>query len=70
MPCWRRVRTFEPEARREIYLRVQEIIRDDLPFLPLFAYAQVYGRKAGIEGFVPNPNTRSEAWHAAGWYWS
>jgi len=63
-------RTFEPEARREIYLRVQEIIRDDLPFLPLFAYAQVYGRKAGIEGFVPNPNTRSEAWHAAGWYWS
>lgn len=63
-------RTFDPEARREIYLRVQEIVRNDLPFLPLFAYTQVYGRKAGIEGFVPNTNTRSEAWHAAGWYWA
>lgn len=61
--------TFDAETRREIYLRVQEIIRDDLPFLPLFAYTQVYGRKAGIEGFVPNTNTRSETWHAAGWYW-
>lgn len=61
--------TFDAEKRREIYLRVQEIIRDDLPFLPLFAYTQVYGRKAGIEGFVPNTNTRSETWHAAGWYW-
>ncbi|MDD7973011.1 peptide ABC transporter substrate-binding protein [Roseinatronobacter alkalisoli] len=63
-------RTFDPDKRREIYLRIQEIIRSDLPFLPLFAYTQVYGRKAGIEGFVPNTNTRSETWHAAGWYWS
>jgi peptide/nickel transport system substrate-binding protein len=30
-------RTFDPEARREIYFRIQEIIRRDLPFLPLFA---------------------------------
>ncbi len=63
-------RTFDPEERREIYLRMQEIIRGDLPFLPLFAYTQVYGRKAGIEGFEPNTNTRSETWHAAGWYWA
>ncbi|SDX64632.1 peptide ABC transporter substrate-binding protein [Roseicitreum antarcticum] len=63
-------RTFDREQRREIYLRVQEIIRDDLPYLPLFAYTQVMGRKAGIEGFVPNTNTRSETWHAAGWYWA
>lgn len=62
-------RTFDPEARREIYLRVQELVREDLPFLPLFSYTQVMGRKAGIEGFVPNTNTRSETWHAAGWYW-
>lgn len=63
-------RTFDPEARREIYLRVQEIIREDLPFLPLYAYTQVHGRKAGIEGYIPNTNTRTESWHAAGWYWS
>lgn len=63
-------RSFDPAKRREIYLRVQEIIREELPFLPLFSYTQVYGRKAGIEGFVPNTNTRSETWHAAVWYWS
>jgi peptide/nickel transport system substrate-binding protein len=62
--------TFDPEARRAIYFRVQEIIRHDLPFLPLFTNTLVYGRKAGIEGFVPNTNTRSESWHAAGWYWA
>jgi len=63
-------RTFDPEARRKIYFRVQEIIRNDLPFLPLFSYVNIYGRKAGIEGFEPNANTRTESWHAAGWYWA
>lgn len=63
-------RTFDPEARRAVYRRVQEIIRDDLPFLPLFLYTAVYGHKAGIEGFEPNSNTRTESWHAAGWHWS
>lgn len=63
-------RTFDPEARRAVYRRVQEIIRDDLPFLPLFLYTAVDGHKAGIEGFEPNSNTRTESWHAAGWHWS
>lgn len=63
-------RTFDTATRREIYHRVQEIIRKDLPFLPLFTPNIVYGRKSGINGFVPNTNTRSEAWNAAGWYLS
>jgi len=63
-------RTFDPEARREIYLQVQEHVRHDLPFLPMFADANVHGRKDGIEGVEPNGNTRTESWHAAGWYWT
>lgn len=63
-------RTFDPDERMAIYREMQEIIRSDLPFLPLFSYTQVYGRKAGLEGFVPNSNTRSETWNAASWYWS
>jgi peptide/nickel transport system substrate-binding protein len=62
-------RTFDPEARRAIYLKVQEIIRHDLPFLPLFANVSVFGQKAGLQGFAENANTRTESWHAAGWYW-
>jgi peptide/nickel transport system substrate-binding protein len=63
-------RTFDPGARREIYFRVQELVRNDLPFLPLFAYTNVLGRKEGLDGFEPNPNTRTASWKAAGWYWA
>ncbi len=62
-------RTFDPEARRAIYLRVQEIVRQDLPFLPLFAYTNVFGHKEGLEGFKANSNTRVASWHAAAWHW-
>ena len=61
--------TFDVERRKEIYKEVQAIIREDLPFLPLFRYTNVFGRKEGLEGFVPNSNTRTESSHAAVWYW-
>ena len=64
------VRTFDPKARREIYNRVQELVRRDLPFLPLFSNASVQGHKEGIQGVVPNVNTRTESWNAAAWYWA
>jgi peptide/nickel transport system substrate-binding protein len=48
---------------------VQEIVRQDLPFLPLFAYANVFGRKEGLEGFEANSNARVASWHATGWHW-
>ena len=47
-------RSFDPEERRGIYNRVQEVVRHDLPFLPLFAYTNVLGRKKGLDGFEPN----------------
>jgi peptide/nickel transport system substrate-binding protein len=61
-------RIFDPEERRAIYHRVQEIIRHDLPVLPLFQNKNVFGRSAAIRGFEANSNTRTESWHAAAWY--
>ena len=61
-------RTFDPEARRAIYSRVQELVRRDLPFLPLYQNTAVHGHKKGVNGVVPNPNTRTESWNAAGWH--
>ena len=61
-------RIFDPEERRAIYFRVQEIIRRDLPILPLFQNTNVFGRSAAIKGFEANSNTRTESWHAASWY--
>lgn len=63
-------RTFDPEARRAIYNRVQELVRCDLPFLPLYQSNAVEGLKKGINGFVPNGNTRTESWNALAWYWA
>ncbi|WP_144098271.1 peptide ABC transporter substrate-binding protein [Croceicoccus sediminis] len=61
-------RTFDQEERRAIYFEVQEIVRHDLPLLPIFQYRNVFGRDADIKGFEANSNTRTESWHAAGWY--
>ncbi|MDR7103623.1 peptide ABC transporter substrate-binding protein [Croceicoccus sp. BE223] len=61
-------RTFDPEERKAIYFRVQEIVRQDLPLLPMFQYRNVFGRSAAIKGFEANSNTRTESWHAAAWY--
>lgn len=63
-------RTFDSEARRAIYSRVQELVRRDLPFLPLYQSNAVEGLKKGINGFVPNGNTRTESWNALAWYWA
>jgi peptide/nickel transport system substrate-binding protein len=63
-------RTFDPEERRSIYLRVQELVRRDLPFLPLYQNNAVEGQKKGIYGVAPNGNTRTESWNALAWYWA
>ena len=62
-------RTFDQEARRKIYTEVQQIVREDLPFLPMFALTNVVGRKEGLKGSEPNPNTRTASWHASAWHW-
>lgn len=61
--------TFDPEARKAIYFRIQEIVREDLPFLPLFGATYVIGTKEGLQGWEPNSNTRTASWHAAAWSW-
>ncbi|CAM5518722.1 peptide ABC transporter substrate-binding protein [Frigidibacter albus] len=63
-------KSFDPARRREIYLEVQELVRADLPFLPLFSDNSIRAWKEGIEGVVNNGNTRTETWNAAQWYWA
>lgn len=58
---------FVPEKRRVAYLKVQEIMRKDLPFLPLFQYAVVRGHKEEIENIRPNVNVRIDSWNVATW---
>jgi len=62
-------RIFVPEERRVVYDKIQEIIRHDLPFLPIFQYTTVRGRKIGLEGPTPNINNRIDSWNVRSWRW-
>lgn len=59
-----------PEERLPVYHRIQEIMRHDLPFLPIFQYANIRGYKTGIEGIEANINNRIDTWNVRSWRWS
>jgi len=61
---------FVPEERKAIYLKIQDIMRADLPFLPIFQYATVRGYKNGAEGIAYNVNVRIDSWNPGSWYWA
>jgi len=56
--------------RKEIYAKVQELIMDDLPFLPLFNSVEIEGTKAGLDGYASNVNALANSWNAATWRWT
>ncbi|MGA1804683.1 peptide ABC transporter substrate-binding protein [Rhizobium sp. HT1-10] len=62
--------TVVPEERKKIYLKIQEIMRADLPYLPVFQYATVRGYKKGAEGIAYNVNVRIDSWNPGSWYWA
>lgn len=61
---------FVPEERKVPYLKLQEIARDELPFLPMFQYTVLPGTKAGFEGYLPNVNVRVDNWNVGSWRWA
>lgn len=56
-----------PEERRPVYLKIQEIMREDLPFLPIFQYATIRGWKDGVTGYEANINNRIDTWNVRSW---
>ncbi|MBP2168231.1 peptide/nickel transport system substrate-binding protein [Erwinia toletana] len=61
---------FVPEERKAVYLKIQEIVRQDMPFLPLFPFANVRGHKQGASNVIPNVNVRIDSWNVGTWYWA
>ena len=51
--------TPDQAARAPLYQRIQAVVRDDLPFLPLFQYSLIKGAKAKLMGYTSNVNIRS-----------
>jgi peptide/nickel transport system substrate-binding protein len=62
--------TFNQDKRKAIYWKLQEIVREELPILPIFQYAPLEGIKEGLVGYRPNINARQNAWNMGSWYWA
>lgn len=63
-------RESDQQKRKEIYRKIQEIIRDDLVFLPVSQSMMVEGVKEKLIGHQPNINTSSNAWNMRTWFWA
>ena len=57
-------------ARKEIYRKIQAIVREELAIFPLFQASSVEGLKKGLTGYAPNINTLSNCWNCGNWYWA
>jgi peptide/nickel transport system substrate-binding protein len=53
--------------RKKIYDRIQEILLEDMPFAPIFAYQLIVGVKDRVSGYVVNPYTPINSWNTAAW---
>ncbi|GAU84465.1 peptide ABC transporter substrate-binding protein [Bosea sp. BIWAKO-01] len=62
--------TFDQAKRKAIYWKLQEIVREELPILPIYQYVPVEGYKEGLIGYEPNINARQNTWNMGSWYWA
>jgi peptide/nickel transport system substrate-binding protein len=58
----------DPAARDAIYRRVQEILVDEAPVIPLFWYTAVDPVTERLQNFRPNATQSADTWNAATWY--
>ena len=65
--CAKGVTTVDQAERKKIYDRIQEILLDDMPFAPIFAYEIIIGVKDRIENYKPNPYTSINSWNTVEW---
>ena len=61
--------TFDRDARQKIYRQIGEIIRKDLPRLPMSQWATVEGTKKGLVGYQPSVYVACNTWNVKDWYW-
>jgi len=63
-------REVDQAKRKDIYLKVQSIVRDDLAVLPIFHYTVVEGTKKGLTNYKANAFVVSNMWNINEWYWA
>ena len=61
--------SFKRDERKQAYLRIQSLIREDLAILPICISAPVEGTKAKLLGFHSNVNVSCNTWNIGTWSW-
>jgi peptide/nickel transport system substrate-binding protein len=62
------VREMDRAKRKPIYGKLQEVLADDLPYLPIYHYVVIRATKANVQGFQPNPNMQEYTWNPNEWW--
>ena len=57
------------EKRKAVYHKIQEILHEDVPFAPIFAYMFVYGKNSALKGYKINPYVTDITWNIQDWSW-
>lgn len=65
--CAKGVAVVDQAERKKIYDRIQEILFEDLPFAPIFAYELIVGVKDRVHGYEVNPYTPINSWNTGEW---
>jgi len=63
------VREVDRAKRRTIYVKLQEVLRSDLAYLPIFSYVRIEGVKQGMLNYKPNSNVLHNTWNMHEWGW-
>jgi peptide/nickel transport system substrate-binding protein len=58
----------DPAKRGAIYQRLQEILVDEAPVIPLFWYTAIDPVTTRLHNFRPNATQSADTWNAAQWY--
>ncbi|MBI3979698.1 MAG: peptide ABC transporter substrate-binding protein [Chloroflexi bacterium] len=61
-------REMETEKRKSTYAKVQEILHDELPWLPIFNYIFVFGRSDTLRGQRANLYVVWDTWNLNEWW--
>ncbi len=61
------VRTIDVGARKDIYFRIQELLREECPVVPLYFRGNIDAVKTTVVNYQPNPTPSGSFWNA--WQW-
>ncbi|HWR43746.1 peptide ABC transporter substrate-binding protein [Sporomusa sp.] len=61
------VRTVDVTARKDIYFRIQDLLREDCPVVPLYFRGNIDAVKTMVANYQPNPTPSGNLWNA--WQW-